>query len=56
MSQKFRSPIEQVRFARIKFRRALVLPNRIEWIAEFLLDVAQQVMKFRISGVEPGSP
>src|SRR5208337_3982835 len=45
MNQKLGSPIEQVRFAGVKFRRALILPNRLQWIAELLLDIAQQVMK-----------
>src|SRR5207253_1605910 len=55
MSQKFRSPIEEVRFAGIKFRRALVLPNRLQWMAKLLLYVGQKMVRFGVFGVESGS-
>src|ERR1700682_2598408 len=37
MSQKLGLPIEQVRFAGIKLRRALVFPNGLQWMAQLLL-------------------
>ena len=55
MGQKVCSPIEQVYFAGVKFRGALVLANRLQWIAKLLLDVAQQVMKRGIARVQTGS-
>ncbi len=51
MREELRSPIEQVRFARIKFRRALVLANRLQRIAHLFLDFAELVMERRILGI-----
>src|SRR2546426_9415252 len=46
MHQELSSPIEEIGFARVQFRCALVLPHAFERIAQSLLDVAEQVMKF----------
>ena len=46
MQQQLRSPIEEIGFAGIKFRRPLVLPYGFERITRFLFDVAEQVMQF----------
>src|ERR1700686_1891924 len=56
MSEKFSSPIEQVRFARIEFRRALVLMDRLQGILQLLLYIAQLVMKLCASRVKVRSP
>jgi hypothetical protein len=46
MQQKLRTPIEKIGFTRIQFRRALVLADRIQRAAKFLLDIAELVMEF----------
>ena len=40
MGEEFGSPIEQVRFAGVKFRGELILANRLQWLAKTLLDFA----------------
>src|SRR6266480_4823301 len=45
MYQKLRTPIEQIQFAWVQFRRELILPNRFDRIFQPTLDLAQQVMK-----------
>src|SRR6266550_94970 len=46
MQQKLGTPIEQIQFAWIEFRRELILPNSLDRIPQLALDVAEQVVKF----------
>src|SRR5712692_288096 len=46
MRQKFSSPIEEMRFARVHLRGALILVNGFQRIPRFLLDVTKQMMEF----------
>jgi len=44
-----------MRFAGVKFPPRAGTANRLERIAQLLLDVTQQAMSFGICGIEPGS-
>ena len=47
MQQEFRTPVEQIRFVGIHLCGFLILPNCFERMPGPLLNVAQQMMKFR---------
>src|SRR5712692_219751 len=46
MRQKFSSPIEEMRFARVHLRGTLILMNGFQRIPRSLLDVTKQMMQF----------
>jgi hypothetical protein len=54
MQEKFGAPVEQKRFARIEFGRALVLANGFERIVEFLGSISHRMMNVRIARLDLG--
>jgi hypothetical protein len=48
MHEEFSSPIKEIGFACVQFRRMLVFANGLERISAFLLCLSEQVMKFRL--------
>jgi hypothetical protein len=41
MQKKFRSPIKEIRLARIQLSRALILADRFERVAQLLFEVGE---------------
>ena len=48
MQQEFRAPVENVRFAWVEFGCALILSNRPQRIAQFLVYLSKQMMQFGV--------
>ena len=51
-SQQFSSPIEEIGFARVQFRSALILFNGFQRITQSLVNFAEQVMRLGFFLVE----